>query len=295
MLKEDHMDKKQNMIPLKDLNLTNRFLFDEVMEEPQTQQEVLSIILGRDISLLSRNETEKELRVSPLVRSIRMDVFSMDEDQTVYNTEMQNKRKNDLARRSRYYQALLDTSLLSPGIPDYTILNQTYLIVIMTFDYIGSGKYRYTFVPKCEELPDYTLDDGTVRIFLNTRGTNEVEVPKELVDFLHYLEATTDEQAEASDSARIRRIHERVRRVKANEEIGVKYMQAWEEKYYDRQEAREEGWAEGRSAAIAEVIQAMVETFMECGVSREDAKRRLISKLSLNEAAAEEYLGKYWK
>lgn len=30
------MTKKQNMIPLKDLNLTNRFLFDEVMEDPET-------------------------------------------------------------------------------------------------------------------------------------------------------------------------------------------------------------------------------------------------------------------
>ncbi|MCI8504000.1 MAG: hypothetical protein HFH00_09280, partial [Dorea sp.] len=30
-------------------------------------------------------------------------------------------------------------------------------------------------------------------------------------------------------------------KVKVNEEIGVKYMQAWEEKYYEREEGREEG------------------------------------------------------
>lgn len=29
------MDKKQNMVPLKELNLTSRFLFDEVMEDSQ--------------------------------------------------------------------------------------------------------------------------------------------------------------------------------------------------------------------------------------------------------------------
>ena len=28
--------------------------------------------------------------------------------------------------------------------------------------------------------------------------------------------------------------------------MGVKYMQAWEERYYDRKEAREEGQKEGR-------------------------------------------------
>ena len=27
------MDKKQHMVPLKELNLTNRFLFDQVMED----------------------------------------------------------------------------------------------------------------------------------------------------------------------------------------------------------------------------------------------------------------------
>lgn len=39
---------------------------------------------------------------------------------------------------------------------------------------------------------------------------------------------------------RIKRIHERVCKVKINEEVGVKYMQAWEEKYYAKEEGREE-------------------------------------------------------
>ena len=122
------MDKKQTMIPLKDLNLTNRFLFDEVMEDPETQQEVLSIIFGREIPLIKQGETEKEFRLSPLIKSIRMDVFSMDEEETAYGTEMQDYRKSDLFRRSRYYQALLDTSLLEPGTPNYNLLNNSYLI-----------------------------------------------------------------------------------------------------------------------------------------------------------------------
>ena len=86
------MNQKQKILPLQELNLTNRFLFDEVMEDPQTQQDVLSIIFGREIPLLSGTETEKELRVSPLLRAIRMDVYSLDEEGTVYNTEMQQPR-----------------------------------------------------------------------------------------------------------------------------------------------------------------------------------------------------------
>ena len=77
------MDKKLNIVPLKDLNLTDRFLFDEVMEDKQTHRDVLEIIFQREIPLLEENGTEKELRVSPLSRSIRMDVFAIDEEDTL--------------------------------------------------------------------------------------------------------------------------------------------------------------------------------------------------------------------
>lgn len=243
-VQEKHSERtapqKRIMTPLKELNLTNRFLFDEVMEDAATQQEALSIILGRDITLAGQGQSEKELRVSPLARSIRMDVFAVDEESVVYNTEMQNRRKDDLIKRSRYYQGILDTSLLEAGVPNYNSLNQTYLIMIMTFDLFGLGKYCYTFVTKCVEVPELILEDGATRIFLNTRGTNDDEVSKELREFLHYLEHTTDAAAKQTQSSRIRRIHDRVQKVRSNEEIGVKYMQAWEEKYYDRQEATED-------------------------------------------------------
>ena len=220
---------KKSVVPLKELNLTDRFLFDEVMEDPQIHQEVLSLILGREISLLQESKTEKEGRISPLIRSIRMDLFAIDSEEQVYNTEMQKKRKDDLPKRSRYYQGMMDTGLLEPGIPSYNLLNDSYLIMIMPFDLFGYEKYQYTFVPQCQEVPQCKLQDGTVRIFLNTKGKNDDEVPKELIEFLHYIENTTDEVAQQSKSKKIRHIHERVCEVKRSEEIGVKYMQAWEE------------------------------------------------------------------
>ena len=64
------MSRNEKAKPFKELNLTNRFLFDAVMEDPQTQQDALCIVFGREISLLEKNETEKEFRVSPLIRSI---------------------------------------------------------------------------------------------------------------------------------------------------------------------------------------------------------------------------------
>lgn len=234
-------NRMKTMTPLQELNLTNRFLYDEVMEDSETHREALSIIFGREIPLLDQTESEKELRVSPLLRSIRMDVISVDEEKTVYNSEMNASWKSDLAKRSRYYQSLLDANLLEPGVPNYNLLNPSYIIIITCFDLFGLGKYQYTFEPRCIESLDLKLEDGATRIFLNTRGKNDDEVSKELVDFLHYLEDTTDIRALDSGSERIQKIHQRVRNIKRNEEIGVKYMQAWEEKYYEREEGREEG------------------------------------------------------
>jgi len=168
---------------------------------------------------------------------------------------MQEKRKADLAKRSRYYQSLTDTSLLEPGIPNYNLLNNSYIVMIMPFDLFGYGKYVYTFEAYCKEVPECRLKDGATRIFLNIHGTNDSEVSKELISFLHYLENTTDEQATLSGSKRIRQIHDRVCKVKHNEETGVKYMQAWEEKYYEREEGMEEGRTEGIAQKLTEQIQ----------------------------------------
>ena len=44
------MGKTKDLIPLKELNLTNRFLFDEVLEDPQTHQDILSIIFLKGYS-----------------------------------------------------------------------------------------------------------------------------------------------------------------------------------------------------------------------------------------------------
>ena len=116
----------------------------------------------------------------------------------------------------------------------------------MTFDLFGYGKYVYTFENKCKEVPECSLGDGAVKIFISTKGKNADEVSEELIEFLKYAERSTNETANQVKSKRVKRVHDRVCKVKVNEEIGVKYMQAWEEKYYEREEGREEGRIAGR-------------------------------------------------
>lgn len=91
------------------------------------------------------------------------------------------------------------------------------------------------------EVPGLRLEDGATRIFLNTRGIETTGVSQELIDLLHYFEKTTDSNAAASSSDKIRRLHEKVSRIKDSEEIGIKFMNEWEEKMLERKEGREEG------------------------------------------------------
>ena len=115
----------------------SKFLFDETMEDREAYQAVISILLENETALLTKPQTEKELRVSPQLRQIRLDVVSMDEEKKLYYTEMQKKNTGNLIKRSRYYQSQLDVSLLEPGSTDFNLLNDSCFILIAPFDLFG--------------------------------------------------------------------------------------------------------------------------------------------------------------
>ena len=232
---------------LKDLNLLDRFLFAEAMEDPVIMQMVLEIILGREIILKYPPQTEKEQRKSPLLRYIRLDVWAMDTEDTVYDTEVQKEDTRNLPKRSRLYQGLIDTKLLEPGEVDFNQMNDVYTIIITPFDIFGKGLYCYTFRMRCDEDTELALNDGATRIFLNTHGTDPAGISSELIELLHYIEHTTEEVSNACQSDRIKELQRRIAAIKSSEVIGVKYMQEWEEKIIEKRKAREEGLEEGRA------------------------------------------------
>lgn len=241
---------------LKELTLLDKFLFDQTMDIPEAHEAALQIIFGDEtLQLLNETQTEKEFRTAPWLRSIRLDVFTMDNDKNIYDTEMQGWYRNDLIKRSRYYLGLIDSSLLEPGAVNFNKLNDVFLIMIMPFDLFGKGKYCYTFHTWCDEEKDLQLKDGATRIFLNTRGKYPEGVSQELIDFLRYIETTDGTFAKQTGSRKIQKIHECVQKIKSSEEMGVKYMQSWEEKIIER----EQGKAEGKAESILQVLEELGE------------------------------------
>ena len=246
----------KNKKSLQDLTLLDRFLFAEVMEDTKTFENVLSIILGQDISIKGRPQSEHENRTSPLKRQVRLDVWAEDETDVVYNVEAQKENTKNLPHRSRFYQALIDSKLLDPGEVDFSNMKDCYSIIIAPFDLFGRGLYQYTFQMTCAETGQ-PLEDGATRIFLNTHGKNSEDISPELKELLYYMEHTTEEIS--CSTSRLQEIKNHVNIVKSSEEIGVKYMQEWEEKILEKRKARAEGRAEGETFRLIQLIKKKIQ------------------------------------
>ena len=120
----------------------------------------------------------------------------------------------------------------------------------------GEGRYRYTVRRMYEGYPDKDVYDGEVIIYLNTKGKDTEGVRSELIAMLEYFEETTDDVALSSGYERIIRLNEIVSSIKASDEIGVKYMNAYEERMHDIQEAREQGEKTGEERGRTEGLEA---------------------------------------
>ena len=146
-----------------------------------------------------------------------------DENNTRYNIEMQVLKQPALGRRSRYYQSQMDMELLAKGC-EYAELPDSYVIFLCDFDPFGEGKYRYTFWTACEETEKASLKDGRCIMFLNTRGENAEEVPKELVSFLKFVHADLKESQEDFQDDYVRQVQKSVTHIRESREMEERFM-----------------------------------------------------------------------
>ncbi len=125
----------------------------------------------------------------------------------------------------------------------------------------------------CDKIPGLKLHDGATRIFLNTHGTDDEGVSEELIQLLRYFEQTTEENAAGSHSQKIENLQKRVEEIKKNEEVGIRYMNAFEEKMWERREGREEGERigekRGEKRGRQEIARRMVEKNLDLVLIKE--------------------------
>ena len=159
---------------LEELVFHDDFMFAAVMMDAENCRCFLERVLEMKIGRVEISR-EHGFFFNPENKSIRMDVFAKDEDQTHYDIEMQLVKKDSLERRSRYYHSQMDVEMLEKG-RSYSELADAYVIFICDFDPLGQKKCRYTIRKYCEETGN-AFGDGVCTIFLNTNGARS-EVPE---------------------------------------------------------------------------------------------------------------------
>ena len=122
-----------------ELNLCDFALFLSVMKNETAHRNVLSIIMGE------RNLELKEVHVEEVIlnrsgqRAIRLDARATDISGRNFATEMQNDtEQDDMRRRARFYQGLMDTPVLKSGRETrYKYLPPTIITFITQKDIFG--------------------------------------------------------------------------------------------------------------------------------------------------------------
>ena len=151
--------------------------------------------------------------------------------------EMQTVVRADEGLRMRYYQSVIDVEHLGRG-ESYRRMKESYVIFICLADPFGDGKPVYSFVTK-EKDGDRILNDRIHKVIYNASDFAKAGSPA-VRSFLEFLKNRS-----ASDAV-TRRIQTEVEVCKSHQKWRAEYM-LWNDQVREwKEEAREEGLAEGR-------------------------------------------------
>lgn len=239
---------------LQELNLTDDFLFDVATEELENCKAIIELTTGLRLKSLKWKSGQKVIHNLPGKRGVGLDFIAESEDGRIFDVEMQNRNEGNIPKRTRFYQALIDAPILKSGERGFDKMNPLYIIIICNYDPYGKKKYCYTFDNQCKEVPGLRLGDEVTKLLLSTKGENEEEVPKELVDFLHYVTESNENGLPDECDERLKRLHESIREIKASADMEVEYMKMEERERIIRDEGKQIGIINGKIESVLELL-----------------------------------------
>ena len=240
---------------LQELNLTDDFLFDVATEELENCKAIIELTTGLRLKSLKWKSGQKVIHNLPGKRGVRLDFIAESEDGRIFDVEMQNRNEGNIPKRTRFYQALIDAPILKSGERGFDKMNPLYIIIICNYDPHGKKKYCYTFDNQCKEVPGLRLGDEVTKLLLSTKGENEEEVSKELVDFLHYVTESNENGLPDECDERLKRLHESIREIKASADMEVEYMKMEERERIIRDEGKQIGIINGKIESVLELLE----------------------------------------
>lgn len=230
------------------LQIKDDFMFSVIMRNPKYCKPFLERILGVKISHIEYPKSQETIDITADAKSVRLDIYVEDAENTVYNVEMQTVENRNLPKRTRYYQGMIDLNILEKG-ENYKNLKKSFVIFVCTFDLFGEGRHIYTFENRCIENLQLPLGDDTVKIILNTKGTMDDVTPelKSLLDYIDGAQPDDDFTKELEDAVDL---------VRRNEKWRLDYMTLqmnYQEKY---EQGIEQGIEQGSKQSAVRMIKA---------------------------------------
>ena len=227
--------------PIEELTFTDDFMFGRIMQNPEICKGFLERLLEIKIDKIEYPTLQKTISPHYKSKGIRLDVYVEDSNR-VYDIEIQNVLDENLAKRTRYYQSMMDIDLLLKG-KNYTELKESFVIFVCKEDFFGLNLPCYSFSNICKENPDLQLGDESHKIIFNASAfANEKNLEKKSI-----LEYIIDKK---STSDFTNKLDDLVELTKINELFRSDYM-AWGLAEFD---AEQRGYKEGVSDGISQGI-----------------------------------------
>ena len=256
-----------------ELTIADNFIFSKVMLNEKLAKHFLEVVLGCKIKSVSYPVCEHCINFRYDAKSVRLDVMLEDDTHTIYNLEMQATVKPGLIKRSRYYQDLIDLDLIQKG-GSYEKLNHSIVIFVCTFDLFAEDQYIYRFRNVCQQIPTLELEDGTEKVFVNTKGRFG-EVSDEFCQVMKIFNGLIAEGEFAEE------LQQEVDRVKASEEWRREYMTLYEKELEAMAAGRQEG-----IDSICELLKALTNAGrtadIELVLADKNERERLLKEFGLN-------------
>ena len=209
--------KQRKLKTLEDLTIRDDYMFSKVMSFQKICKEFLEAIFNIEIEKIEYINVEERIKTTYEHKGVRLDVYIKDKIGTVYNIEMQLINYKNLAKRARYYQAMIDSSLLLKN-TDYNLLNKSFIIFICPFKLFDEARQIYTFKNFCEENKNIQLEDEATKIFISTKNKKEKKLNANLEAFLEYV------NGKMPDNSFVKEIDETIKYIKKDEKERDKYM-----------------------------------------------------------------------
>lgn len=152
----------------------------KVFEDKACAELLLKIILQKELTV---KEVTSQYSVKNLQgRSIRLDIFAVDENNKYYNIEVQNESDEAIPKRARYNSSLIDANITDVG-GKYDELPESYVIFITRHDVLKENQPIYFIDRVIRNCNNKLFGDESHIVYVNGECQDDTDLGKLMHDF----------------------------------------------------------------------------------------------------------------